>query len=168
VGIQADVRGPQASVRLSDMTKGVLNCARSNGFTAGREASIAVSVSENLEVRKRIVPFFEPGIHGVFGTEFQPQVPRAIGGFGALSHDAGSDRVLDKKEIRAEFSSDRGVHSRHGDICGKEVSNRVRSWTVDRSLVRDAMSAMAFNVLGMKSCVVALVRNPTENHELLG
>jgi len=59
MGIQSDVRGPQALVRLSDVTYGVLNCARSNGPAAGCDSSmIDTGVFEVLETRRGAMGVF--------------------------------------------------------------------------------------------------------------
>jgi hypothetical protein len=104
VFIDSGVRGPHPFVRLAHTSEVVRNCASSNGFATGCEASIAESFGKNLEVRYKV----DSGVVGVQivrGTELHPQSPMFVGGAGSLRHSAGSHLLADKAVISAELMS---------------------------------------------------------------
>ena len=74
---------------------------------------------KHLQVQNNIMPFGEPLVQGVHGTEAQPHLPMGLVISGSRVHNAGSDLFLCKAKISAEIVLELGWHKIHGCGCGK-------------------------------------------------
>jgi hypothetical protein len=117
-GILADIPGPQAGKNLADQAEGVFHCASSGGPAAGGNAAISVSLGKDLEDRDRVSKVLEAGVDAQGGGKIHPGGPMVVGGRGTARNDAGSDRVLYKADVNAEFIGGRRWQSSHKEGCG--------------------------------------------------
>jgi len=117
--VQSWVFGPHPGVHLADGTNDVRYCARLDGPAAGGDLTVTISLAEDLENWDKIVKGFEEGVDAFLQIELLPEFPMGILFVGVFCSNAGSDRFLDKAEVRAENIGSRRLHSCRGSFCGK-------------------------------------------------
>jgi hypothetical protein len=100
--------------------QGVFHRASSDGVLTGLKSVVAISLTENLEERDRIVPPPHEGVNTELQAERIPSHPMVFHCFGSLSGDSGSDAVINSAEISEKRVCLRSLYKRQGRLWGRE------------------------------------------------
>jgi hypothetical protein len=90
----------------------------SHRLFAGREASIAVSTSEDLEEGDGVLGGFKEGFKPKGFTEVCPNSPVCICCVGTARYNSGAHRCLHSAKVVAESMTGRAWHKVHVSFCG--------------------------------------------------